>query len=278
MRPASTPAATVPCVAPFTGTARLRALAGATAATTSTRGAATPTFADGGALGEVHALAAVGDPGAPEGMAVDATTGAFYVGTDNGTARGSVGQSKVLAYSAAGTLTREYTITGQRSGQANGVTGLALDGAGGLYALDASTASCASSCRVGSRRTSPASRTCPCVPRPTRPARASCRPRTPRRCPRRPPSTPPATCSWPTPRRASSGRCRGRAPSPCGTSRSTSSAPPARARPALHSTARANWSSPCRVARRPHRRGLRRPCRHRRRGRQPHPPVAVQPG
>jgi len=99
-----------------------------------------PAFADGGALGEVHPLARVGQPGAPEGIAVDQATGAFYVGTDNGTAHGTPGPSQVLAYSADGALTRVYAVTGQRAGQANGLTGLALDGTGGLDALDASAA------------------------------------------------------------------------------------------------------------------------------------------
>lgn len=109
------------------------------AAPTTPATVAAPSFADGGALGEVHPLATVGQPGAPEGIAVDPTTGAFYVGTDNGSAQGAPGESKVLAYSAAGALVRSYAVTGQRPGQPDGVTGIALDGTGGLYALDAST-------------------------------------------------------------------------------------------------------------------------------------------
>ena len=145
--PVTSPDAAAPLAAPFgplapTGTSQSDdvAVAPSTVATPSTPGPPpVPSFADGGALGEVHPLATVGQPGAPEGIAVDPTTGAFYVGTDNGSARGTPGASKVLAYSSAGTLARQYTVTGQRPGQADGVTGLALDGIGGLYALDAST-------------------------------------------------------------------------------------------------------------------------------------------
>jgi sugar lactone lactonase YvrE len=138
---AQTPAAVFPTSVPFVATPSARASASPSAEAAAPTSTATspPSFADDGALGEVHPLVDVGDPGAPEGVAVDPATGEFYVGTDNGTAEGKAGPSKVLAYSAAGALTREYVVTGQRSAQANGLTGLALDGAGGLYALDAST-------------------------------------------------------------------------------------------------------------------------------------------
>jgi sugar lactone lactonase YvrE len=139
--------ASAPATAPFgaltavDGAGASDAVAPSTAATPSAPALpAVPSFADGGALGEVHPLATVGQPGAPEGIAVDPTTGGFYVGTDNGSARGTPGESKVLAYSAGGTLVRQFTVMGQRPGQPDGVTGIVLDGTGGLYALDASTA------------------------------------------------------------------------------------------------------------------------------------------
>lgn len=81
----------------------------------------TPTFADGGRLGDVERLADTA--GAPHGIAVEPESGAFYV---------AVQPSTVRRFSAAGVLEREYAVDGRP-------TGLALDGDGVLYALDAAT-------------------------------------------------------------------------------------------------------------------------------------------
>jgi sugar lactone lactonase YvrE len=96
-------------------------------------------FADGGKLGDVERLTTVGSPGAPSGVAVD-SDGGFFVATDNGGSLGEPGPSKVLHYSASGSLVRTYTISGQPQSHARGLSAVVLDGEGHLYALDASTA------------------------------------------------------------------------------------------------------------------------------------------
>ena len=102
-------------------------------------GSSSASYADGGKLGDVEKLTTVGSPGAPSGVAVD-TDGGFYLATDNGGSLGEPGPSKILHFSASGTLERTYVITGQPDDHARGLSGVALDGAGNLIALDASTA------------------------------------------------------------------------------------------------------------------------------------------
>lgn len=95
-----------------------------------------PQYADGGSLGDAEVLAAVAAPGRPDGVAVDPSTGEFFVATDN-----ADGASKVLRYSAAGSLLGSVTVTDQADAdRTHGLTGLALHPDGGVYALDASTA------------------------------------------------------------------------------------------------------------------------------------------
>ena len=88
--------------------------------------------------GTVARFATVGSPGAPEGIAV-ADDGMVFVATDNGTSQGEPGPSRILTFDASGAPGRSYAISGQPADHALGVTGLALDGHGGVLALDAST-------------------------------------------------------------------------------------------------------------------------------------------
>jgi sugar lactone lactonase YvrE len=98
-----------------------------------------PAYADGGKLGDVEKVTTVGSPGAPSGIAVD-DDGGFYVATDNGGSLGEPGPSKVLHYSATGTLDRTYTISGQPESHARGLSAVVLDHNGHLFVLDAATA------------------------------------------------------------------------------------------------------------------------------------------
>ena len=91
------------------------------------------------ALGSMALFARVGSPGAPHGLAVDGD-GVVYVATNNGASQGEAAASRILTFASSGAPGREYTITGQPAGHALGLTGLALDGHGGIVALDAATA------------------------------------------------------------------------------------------------------------------------------------------
>lgn len=97
-----------------------------------------PSYADGGKLGDVERITSVGSPGAPSGIAVDGD-GGFFVVTDNGGSLGEPGPSKVLHYSATGSLERTYTITGQPDGHGRGLSAVVLDHRGNLLVLDAAT-------------------------------------------------------------------------------------------------------------------------------------------
>ncbi|HVU72796.1 MAG TPA: hypothetical protein VHE83_07530, partial [Mycobacteriales bacterium] len=100
--------------------------------------AATPAPEASADRAPVRTFATIGAPGAPWGI-VTAHDGTVYVGTDNGTANGGTTPSVVMAFRADGTLARTYAVAGQPDGHADGLTGLALDGTGGLVALDEPT-------------------------------------------------------------------------------------------------------------------------------------------
>ena len=127
-----------PVLNPVAGASPVLAGAGSS----STAFDSTPTSEDGPVTppqGTASVFTGVGAPGAPEGLAVG-SDGTVYVGTDNGTSQGEPGPSKVLTFSAAGVAGRTFTLTGQPDAHALGLTGLVLDGHGGLLALDASSA------------------------------------------------------------------------------------------------------------------------------------------
>jgi hypothetical protein len=70
-------------------------------------------------------LAMIGSPGAPAGLAVG-PDGHVFVATDNGTAQGVSGPSKVFEFDAAGRQLRDVTIGGQPKGHPYGLWGLAV--------------------------------------------------------------------------------------------------------------------------------------------------------
>jgi len=95
---------------------------------------ATPAAAQRRPFGDTQVFARVGQPGQPEGIAVD-THGRVYVGTNN-KGKGGPGPSKIFRYSPAGRLEREYTVEGQNLAGEHGVLGIALDAAERLYVMD----------------------------------------------------------------------------------------------------------------------------------------------
>jgi sugar lactone lactonase YvrE len=119
-------------VAPVSGTTRNAFTASPTPTEVSTGPASPP-------VGTASVFAPVGSPGAPEGIAV-AADGTIFVATDNGTAGGEPGPSRILSFSANGVPGGAFTVTGQPADHALGLTGLVVDGRGGLFALDAATA------------------------------------------------------------------------------------------------------------------------------------------
>lgn len=70
-------------------------------------------------------LASIGRPGAPAGLAVG-TDGHVFVTTDNGTAQGVSGPSKLFELDATGRQVRDVTITGQTNGHAYGLRAAAV--------------------------------------------------------------------------------------------------------------------------------------------------------
>jgi DNA-binding beta-propeller fold protein YncE len=87
---------------------------------------------------DVDLFARVPDPGLPEGIAVG-PDGLVYVGTSPKDGNPLTRKpSKVFAYNSHGTLVHEYTIRGQDlTDPGYGLLGMAFDGDGLLYALDA---------------------------------------------------------------------------------------------------------------------------------------------
>ena len=107
--------------------------AGASAVTSPT--AASPRLFPTPTVGSIALFATVPSPGAP-GPAAVAADGTVYVATDNGATGGESGVSVILSYAASGAPRRVYSITGQRPGHQVGIRGLALDGRGGIVAVD----------------------------------------------------------------------------------------------------------------------------------------------
>jgi sugar lactone lactonase YvrE len=84
---------------------------------------------------DVRLFAHVGNPGQPEGLAVD-EHGLAYVGTNQSGKGDARAPSRVFAYAPDGRLLRSYVIEGQDLAADHGIDGLAFDGGGMLYALD----------------------------------------------------------------------------------------------------------------------------------------------
>lgn len=89
-------------------------------------------------VGELALFTRVPSPGTPDGIAVDGD-GTVYVSTNNGAAQGERGPSRILVFRSDGETATSFTVTGQPDDHAFGVTGIALDGRGGIVALDAAT-------------------------------------------------------------------------------------------------------------------------------------------
>lgn len=99
----------------------------------------TPAVPPATGLGPAGVAARVGEPGAPDGVAVDGA-GRVYVTTNNGTLRGGAGPSKVLRYGPDGTLEREITVAGQDAARPGGLTGALVAPDGGVLVLDSAPA------------------------------------------------------------------------------------------------------------------------------------------
>jgi len=100
-----------PSVAPVAAAPFAPPLVGSYADSTSAPVEAGPSFADGGALGDVAALATTSGP--PAGVAVDPATGAFYVAQ----------LDRVVRYAPSGAAERSYPIPGGAR-----LTGVDLEG------------------------------------------------------------------------------------------------------------------------------------------------------
>jgi hypothetical protein len=94
----------------------------------------TPTAAPSGPI----TFAKVRSPGAPGGVAIG-RDGHVYVTTDNGTARGESGPSKVFEFDRSGRQAGEVTIAGQPEAHATGLVAAAVDPTdGSLFVIDSS--------------------------------------------------------------------------------------------------------------------------------------------
>lgn len=99
---------------------------------------ALPASAQPRPFGDTQVFARVGDPGQPEGIALD-SRGRVYVSTNN-RGKGGPGPSKVFRYSPAGRLEREYVAAGQNLAGDHGLLGIAFDDADRLYVMDSDPA------------------------------------------------------------------------------------------------------------------------------------------
>lgn len=90
-------------------------------------------------FGAARVAARVGEPGAPEGVAVD-ERGRMFVATNNGVARGRGGASKVMRFGPDGRLEKQLVVQGQSAARTEGLTGLALAPDGRVLALDSAPA------------------------------------------------------------------------------------------------------------------------------------------
>jgi hypothetical protein len=88
--------------------------------------------------GTTRVLASVPSPGAPEGVAI-AGDGTVYVATNNAGGRGGSGGSAIFAFRSDGSAIGSWLIADQPAGRANGLTGIAVDVQGAVWALDAAT-------------------------------------------------------------------------------------------------------------------------------------------
>jgi sugar lactone lactonase YvrE len=102
-------------------------------------GPSAPTATAPTGFGAAQLAARVGDPGAPDGVAVDGT-GRLLVATNNALIRGRQGPSKVIRYGADGKVDDELVVQGQAATRTSGLTGLALAADGTVLALDAAPA------------------------------------------------------------------------------------------------------------------------------------------
>jgi sugar lactone lactonase YvrE len=84
---------------------------------------------------DIEIFTTVAPPGSPEGIAV-APDGTVYVGTGRSVSNSDPFPSVLFAYDSAGQLVNQWTIEGQNQTN-SGLTGIALDGDGAVYALDA---------------------------------------------------------------------------------------------------------------------------------------------
>lgn len=87
------------------------------------------------AAGTVGLFAHVVSPGAPDGVAVD-RNGNVYVATNNGSAHGVDGPSKIFEYAPDGRLRATFRIRGQALSHVQGLTALAAEASGRLVVLD----------------------------------------------------------------------------------------------------------------------------------------------
>jgi sugar lactone lactonase YvrE len=84
---------------------------------------------------DLRVFTRVGEPGQPEPVAIGGD-GRVYVGTNQQGKGDASAPSRIFAYSRTGTLLRQYVIKGQDLSEDHGIQGIAVDGAGRLFALD----------------------------------------------------------------------------------------------------------------------------------------------
>lgn len=84
---------------------------------------------------DIGIFAPVDPPGSPEGIAIS-PDGTVYVGTGRAVSNSDPFPSLLFAYDSTGELVNQWTIQGQNQ-TSSALAGLALDGDGAVYALDA---------------------------------------------------------------------------------------------------------------------------------------------